>query len=91
MYHEEARQFIEKLIRLQKTIKEKGYVRRDFGAVNQSMNELTKYLNYYKYDTDEKMKTFWSSKQVHIRNILPRKTYKGYEKIMKEYLKLQEE
>lgn len=88
MYHEEARQFIKKLIRLQRTIKEMGYVRRDFGAVNQSMAELNKYLDYYKYDTDEKMKAFWNSKQAHISNLLPRPTYKGYEKIMQEYINL---
>lgn len=90
MYHEEARNFIEKLIRLQKGIKSAGYVRKDFGAVSQSISELKRYLDYYKYDTDEKMKAFWKSKAQHIRNILPKPTYKGYEKIMGEFDKLQE-
>ena len=88
MYYQDARKFIEKLIKLQKGMKKRNMVRHDYGAVSQSIDELQRYLKFYKYDTDEKMRVFWENKLQLIRNLLPGQNYRGYQKIMNEYIEI---
>lgn len=59
MFATEARQYIEKLIRLQNKIEQKGYRRIDQAAVIQARKHLKNQLEFYPYNTDEKMRCFW--------------------------------
>lgn len=89
MYATRARLFIRKLIRLQQTIEEKGYQRNDQPAVRQSRKHLKTYLDYFKYDTDDKMRGFWQRNQEHIRTLLPSDSHPAFQKLMEEYIELQ--
>lgn len=88
MYYQQARQFIEKLIRLQRGMKSQGFVRHDYGAVSQSIGELEKYLKTYRYDSDDKMRSFWQRKEEHIRILLPGQNHPGYQNIIDEFITL---
>ena len=90
MYATQAREFIIKLIKLQKGMKRKGFVRHDYGAVSQSIDELERYLKAYRYETDEKMRGFWLRKENHIRNLLPGQDYPGFKTIMQEFIELKD-
>jgi hypothetical protein len=88
MYATQARLFIRKLIRLQQVIEDKGYRRADQPAIRQSRNQLKTYLDYFRYETDEKMRGFWQRNQNHIRTLLPSDSHPAFQKLMQEYLEL---
>ena len=88
MYYQQARQFIEKLIRLQRGMKKQGFVRHDYGAVSQSIGELEKYLKAYPYDSDDKMRSFWQRKETYIRTLLPGQNHAAYQSIINEFITL---
>jgi len=89
MYAQEARQYITKLIRIQRTLDKKGYLRVDQPVVRQNINHLSKYLNYYRYETDEKMHGFFIRNRERIRLLIPNPTYPGYTKLLNEFYMLQ--
>lgn len=91
MYYQQARQFIEKLISLQRGMKSQGFVRHDYGAVIQSIDELEKYLNTYRYDTDDKMRSFWQRKENHIRTLLPGQKHSAFKSILNEFITLKDQ
>ena len=88
MYSQDARRFIMKLIRIQRKINQSGYRRTDQLAIIESIDHLKKYLAYYKYDTDEKMKSFLERNKARIRILIPGRTYPGYEKLINEFYSL---
>ena len=88
MYATQARMFIRKLIQMQQVVERKGYVRNDQPAVRQSREHLKKYLDYYRYNTDELMRGFWQRNQHHIRTLLPADTHPAFEKLMEQYIQL---
>jgi len=89
MFAQEARQYIEKLIRLQKKIEEKGYRRNDQGAVIQARKHLKKQLEFYPYNTDEKMWRFWENNRDEIRALIPAESHRCFKKLMNEFITLQ--
>lgn len=89
MFAQNARQYIEKLIRLQKKIEEKGYRRIDQGAVIQARKHLKKQLEFYPYNTDEKMRGFWEHNRNEIRALIPAESHRCFKKLMNEFITLQ--
>ncbi len=89
-YHQEARAYIEKLIRLQRGIRRKGFTRIDQPAVSSAMEDVRRQLAFYRYDSDEKMRGFWRRYRTRIRTLIPTRGYSGYEKLMKEFQNLDE-
>jgi hypothetical protein len=88
-YASQARKFIRKLIQIQQVVDRKGYVRNDQPAVRQSREHLKRYLDYYRYDTDEKMRGFWDRNREHIRTLLPSDTHPAYESLIHEFISLE--
>lgn len=88
MYSQDARQFIIKLIRIQRKLYRKGFRRKDQPAVRESIVHLSKYLNYYRYN-DEQMKSFFVRNIDKIRTLIPHPAYPGYQKLLDEFLNLQ--
>ena len=89
MFAQEARRYIEKLIRLQKKIEEKGYRRIDQAAVIQARKHLKNQLEFYPYNTDEKMRGFWEHNRDEIRALIPAESHRCFKKLMNEFLELQ--
>jgi len=89
MFATDARKYIEKLIRLQKIIEQKGYRRVDQVSVSQARTHLKKQLDFYRYDTDEKMHGFWEHNRNEIRTLIPNDTSKSFMKLMNEFITLQ--
>lgn len=87
-YASQARRFIRKLIQIQQVTESKGYVRKDQPAVRESRHHLKKYLDYYRYDTDEKMRSFWQRNEDHIRTLLPSDSHPAFDKLMEEFITL---
>jgi hypothetical protein len=46
------------------------------------------YLDYFRYDSEEKMRRFWDHNQQHIRTLLPGENHPSFTKLMNEYLEL---
>lgn len=88
MYAKEARQFIEKLISMQKVMEQKGYQRTDQAAVRQSSSKLKKQLDYFPYETDEKMRRFFDRNQEAIKTLIPGENHPAFTKLMNEYITL---
>lgn len=91
MYHQQARQFIEKLIRIQKSMKKHEFVRHDYSAVSSSIAELEKYLKAFRYDDDDKMRGFWQRKENHIRTLLPGQNHPAFKSILNEFITLKDQ
>jgi hypothetical protein len=89
MFAKEARQYIEKLIRLQKKIEEKGYRRIDQVTVIQARQHLKSQLEAYPYATDDKMKGFWDHHRDEIRVLIPSESHRCFKKLMHEFITLQ--
>ena len=89
MFATEARKYIEKLIRLQKSIERKGYRRIDQLSVTQARTHLKKQLDFFRYDTDEKMHGFWDHNRSEIRTLIPNESNRCFTKLMNEYIILQ--
>lgn len=86
MFCKEARAYVMKLIRIQTYLIKKGYRRPDQQTVIEAIEHLKKYLNYYRYDSDEKMRNFFDRNHDRIRTLIPGENYPGYEKLMNEFL-----
>lgn len=88
MFAQEARLYIEKLIRLQNKIEEKGYQRINQVEVSQARSHLRKQLGFYRYETDEKMRGFWEYNRDEIRALIPGESHRCFKKLMNEFISL---
>lgn len=89
MFAQDARQYIEKLIRLQNKIEAKGYQRIDQATVIQARKHLKKQLEFFSYSTDEKMRGFWDHNRDQIRALIPSDSHRCFKKLMNEFITLQ--
>ena len=89
MYHQKARAYIEKLIRIQTHLEGKNYLRADQLEIREAIEHLQKYLHYYRYGTNEKMHRFFIRNRQRIRTLIPHQNYPGFEKLYNEFLTLQ--
>ena len=89
MFAQEARKYIEKLIRLQTKIEEKGYRRIDQATVIQARKHLKNQLEFYPYNTDDKMRGFWENNRDEIRALIPAESHRCFKKLMNEFITLQ--
>ncbi|MBV5313789.1 MAG: hypothetical protein JZU47_10870 [Prolixibacteraceae bacterium] len=89
MYAADAKRYILKLINIQNHIEKKGYRRIDQAAVRQAKEHLRKYLEYYKFDSDEKMRGFFERNHDKIKTLIPTESYPGFKKLMNEFINLQ--
>jgi hypothetical protein len=90
MYASKAKSYILKLIRIQKAMRKQGLVRHDIAAVARSIDHLENYLNFYKYDTDEKMYRFYTQNIDRIRLLLPSEKHQDYQKLLQEFIDLKD-
>ena len=90
MYATQARVFIRKLIRMQQEMERKGLVRHDQPAVRHSREHMKLYLDYYRYDTDQKMRGFFARNIDYIRTLLPGDSHPGFKKLMDEFISLKD-
>lgn len=89
MYADDAKRYILKLIHIQSKIEKKGYQRIDQASVRQAREHLSKYLNYYRYETDEKMRGFFKRNHDRIKALIPNESYPGFKKLMNEFINFQ--
>jgi hypothetical protein len=90
MYASKAKSYIRKLINIQKAMRKQGLVRHDIAAVARSIDHLENYLNYFKYDTDEKMHRFYTQNIDRIRLLLPSQNHQDYQKLLQEFIDLKD-
>lgn len=89
MYAADAKKYILKLIHIQNVIEKKGYLRADQAAIRHAREHLTKYLNYYRFDTDDKMRSFFDRNRNEIKTLIPTPNHPGFKKLMEEFNNLQ--
>lgn len=86
MFFKDARSYIMKLIRIQTYLLKKGYSRQDQMTILEAIAHLKKYLNFYRYDSDEKMKCFFAHNHDRIRTLIPGENYPGFKKLMNDFI-----
>lgn len=89
MYAADAKRYILKLIHIQNVIEKKGYRRIDQASVIQARKHLKNQLEFYPYNTDEKMRAFWNHNRDEIRTLIPAESHRCFKKLMNEFLELQ--
>lgn len=83
-FHAAAREYIEKLIRLQRNVPPQ-YKRIDQSAVHESINKLETLLSFYAYNEDSKMIRFWRKYRYHIRILIPTNRHPAFTKLLMEF------
>jgi hypothetical protein len=83
-YHTEAREYIDRLVRIQRFLVNK-YPNRDHKAILNSLTIIR--IGYDTIDTrkDSGMMKFWKRFREAIEYLIPGKDYSGYEKLRKEF------
>lgn len=89
MFFKDARAYIMKLIRIQTYLLKKGYARADQPTLMESLTFLKNQLSYYRYDSDDKMRSFFDRHHDQIRILIPNESYPGFRKLMNEFINLQ--
>lgn len=85
----EARKYLEKLIRIQRTLKKKKFVRNDQPQVNEALTFIDNQLRHFSYASDDKMRGFINRHHDRIRTLIPNESYPGFKKLMNEFINLQ--
>lgn len=83
-FHEYARDYICRLINLQRHIPDR-YKRIDRTAVYKSIMVLENQLDAYPYDTERKMRMFWRKHRYEIKLLLPSRSHSAFEKLLVEF------
>lgn len=83
-FHSAARDFIIRLINLQKHIPA-SYKRIDQITVIKCLDTLESYLDFYPYETDQKMRFFWNKHRYRIRILMPSVKHPAYAKLLIEF------
>lgn len=85
MFYQSARDYINRLIHMQRHMLRYEYKRVDHATVVRSIDTLETLLSFYKYDTNEKMTRFWRKYRYQIRMLLPTARHPGYSKLLAEF------
>lgn len=88
MFCKEVRLYVQKLIRMQQVIEQKGYRRINQPTVSQAREHLKKYLDYYRYDSDDQMRQFWERNRPYIRTLILCENHLAYQKLMNEFIEM---
>lgn len=83
-YHEEAREFVDKLLDIQRTIRKKYPEHRSPG-VAKAITEAMKGFDIYNTRTDAGMLGYWNRYRCAIRFLIPGNQYSGYQKLQEEF------
>lgn len=83
-FHAAAREYIERLIRLQRNVPQQ-YKRIDQSAVHESIDKLEMLLSFYPYNEESKMKRFWRKYRYHIRILIPTNRHPAFAKLLVEF------
>lgn len=83
-FHAAAREYIERLIRLQRNVPPQ-YKRIDQSAVHESIDKLEMLLSFYPYNEESKMKRFWRKYRYHIRILIPTNRHPAFAKLLVEF------
>lgn len=83
-FPEQARDYIFRLINLQKHMPER-YKRIDRISSHNAIRTLENQLGAYPYDTDEKMRRFWRKHRYEIKILLPSAHHSAFEKLLIEF------
>jgi hypothetical protein len=89
-FHRDARAYIARLINLQRHMPEK-YQRSDIAVVHKCMEDIGRQLSFYPYDSDIKMKRFWTANRNAIRIMLPTNGHQAFAKMLTEFEKFDTE
>jgi ribosomal 50S subunit-associated protein YjgA (DUF615 family) len=71
MFHEEARTFIKKVIRIREKLIENGESRMNPAIANRHISEIKRYLDYFGYRKDADMAMFWQRNMHRIMELIP--------------------
>ncbi len=71
MYHIKAHRFINSVIRQRKLILKKGKSHKEASVMNGIIEELERYLNFYEYNSNEKMAKFFDRQSDNIYLLIP--------------------
>ena len=82
MFAQEARKYIESLIRIQKRIREKGYERDDQQVVNECRRKIQPLIEGNRYRSNDRMARFWMNHREEIRYLVPTSNYKGFKALL---------
>lgn len=91
MFAQDARRYIESLIRIQKHIRKQGYERDDQQVVNECRRRIQPLIEENKYRTNERMAGFWINHRAEIRYLVPTTTYKGFKCLLRRFELLDKE
>ncbi len=83
-FHTAARDYIERLIRLQRNVPHQ-YKRIDQTSVHNSIDKLETLLTFYTYNEESKMIRFWRKYRYHIRILLPSNRHPAFAKLLVEF------
>ncbi|HET6558100.1 MAG TPA: hypothetical protein VFG54_12345 [Prolixibacteraceae bacterium] len=86
MFCKDARAYIMKLIKIRTYLLKEGYTGEDQPIIVEAIEHLKRYLEYYRYDSDDKMRSFFYYNNDRIRALIPGENYPGYQKLMNEFL-----
>lgn len=85
----EARKYLQKLIRIQRYLIKQGFKRSDHQQLTESLTFIDVQLRTYKYASDDKMRSFMARHHDQIRTLIPNESYPGFQKLMNEFINLQ--
>jgi hypothetical protein len=85
MFHEEARKFIEKVIRTRKSLIHSGKSKLSPAWAFSHINNIERYLNYYGYKKDVDFAMFWHRHRNAILELIPGGNSKLAGKFLSEF------
>lgn len=88
-YHVEAREFVDKLIRIERHLMRKYALANHRGVVN-ALTQLKIGFDIYNTHSDEGMRKYWIRFREAIKYCIPGRSYSGYETLKKEFERLDE-
>lgn len=88
-FHENAREFVEKLMRIEQHLIRKYSLANHKGIIN-AMTQLKIGFDIYNTRTDEGMRKYWIRFREAIKYCIPGRSYSGYETLKKEFERLDE-
>lgn len=88
-YHVEAREFVDKLIRIEQHLIRK-YVLANHKGVVTALERLKTGFDIYNTHSDEGMRKYWIRFRESIKYCIPGRSYSGYETLKKEFERLDE-
>ena len=85
-FHQELREWIERIIRQRNYLINKGLSRKNAYLMAENISHLKRYLNYFKYADDLKISRFFQTNHNKILSLLPGAGSKNHDIRQEEFL-----